>query len=298
MVKKSIIVTIILLALYSGYIYFLKPKPVTQFASQANVIRAEEYMYNDSLQRCDLVLGTSMTAKLLCDKFPRNVYSLAGPGLTVYDELQLIKNLHCHPKYIFIEGNSVMSPPKPDFQKFLFNAPNYYRKKYMLCMRDDYQPAGQTFSAIFKPSATMIVHFTKHLFNPFVRIFHKGSVVQLDMSKYYAEAKEKTELADTNTIKKAFQFLKDDVAGLSKNGTKVCFFTMPNDSAVYYSFVSVKIREYFMRYFPKPEYDIMPFPDIYQYRTVDQIHLNDPGCVKYTAILSQEINDIRNRKDD
>lgn len=298
MVKKSILITVMLLILYTGYIYICKPKSVIQYNSQGNVIRAEEYMYNDSLQHCDLVLGTSMAAKLIRNKLPHNVYSLAGPGLTVYDELTLIKTLHCHPKYIFIEGNSVMSPPKPDFQKFLFNAPNLYRKKYLLCMRDGYQPAGQTFLAIFQESALMITHFTKHIFNPLIRIFHKGGVVPEDMSKFYAEAKEKTELADTNTIKKAFKFLKDDVAELSKSGTKVCFFTMPNDSAVYYSFVSEKIREYFLRDFQKPEYEILPFPNISQYHTIDQIHLDEPGAVKFTAELSQGINAVRDKKDD
>jgi hypothetical protein len=298
MVKKSIIITIILLALYSAYIYIGKPQQVIQYNSQGNVIRAEEYMYSDSLQQCDLVLGTSMAAKLIRNQLPHNVYSLAGPGLTVYDELQLIKSLHCHPKYVFIEGNSIMSPPKPDFQKYLFAAPNFYRKKYLLCMRDSYQPAGQTFSAVFYPSASMIVHFTKHIFNPLVRVFHKGGVVPVDMAKYYAEAKEKTEFADTVALQKAFDFLKADVTDLAKSGTKVCFFTMPNDSAVYNSFISKKIREYFLNQFQKPAYEIMPFPNIYQYHTTDQIHLDEPGCVKYTAVLSQEIEAIRNRKDE
>ncbi len=298
MVKKSIIVTIILLILYSGYIYILKPAPVIQYNSQGNVIRAEEYMYNDSLQHCDLVLGTSMTAKLIRGNLPRNVYSLAGPGLTVYDELQLIKTLHCHPKYIFIEGNSIMSPPKPEIQKYLFNVPNFYRKKYLLCMRDSYQPAGQTFSGVFSFSAQMTMHFTKHIFNPLVRVFHKGGVVPVDMAKYYAEAKEKTKFADTVALQKAFDFLKADVADLAKSGTKVCFFTMPNDSAVYNSFISKKIREYFVKQFTKPTYEILPFPNIYQYHTTDQIHLDEPGCVKMTTELSGEIDAIRYRKDE
>jgi len=293
MVKKSVIITIILLALYAGYVKVLKPVPVIQYNSQGNVIRAEEYMYNDSLKNCDLVLGTSMAAKLHADKLPANVYSLAGPGLTVYDELTLIKTLHRHPKYIFIEGNSVMSPPRPDFQKFLFNAPNYYRKKYVVSMRDAYQPAGQTFTAILGHASGMIRRFTTYIFNPIVRLFHKGGVVPVDKAKYYAEAKEKTTLADTIALKKAFSFLKQDVADLSKSGTKVCFFTMPNDSVVYYSFISVKIREYFIRYFPKPEFNILPFPDIRQYHTFDQIHLDDPGSIKFTQELSRGINAVR-----
>lgn len=288
MVKRSLICTLVLVVLYSLYVHFFNVKPVVQYTLQNNLIRAEKYMYDDSVRSANLLIGTSMSAKINQDKLPKNVYLLAGAGFSIYDGMALIKASGRHPKYVFLEVNSILVAERSDYIKFLFNMPDYYRKKYLVSMRDGYQPAGQFYSSTAVHTAPRIQWFTHYFFNPIIQMFHKGKVIPVDTKDFYAGAKMRSNI-DTNMIKAAFVQLKAKVNDLEKGGTKVCFYLLPNDPEVYYSYAPRKIRELFPRYFPASAYTYVPPPNIYEYHTTDQIHMDDTSCAKFTKYIAGKI---------
>ncbi len=291
MIKRSVICTLVLVALYSLYVSFFKPKHIVQFTLQNNLVLAQNYIYNDSIKQSDLIIGTSMSAKIKQDKLPKNVYLLAGAGFSVYDGMSLVLNSKTHPKYVFIEENSILLPERPDYIKFLFNVPDYYRKKYFVSMRDGYQPTGQLYDAIFMHTEPRIKLFTQYVFNPAISIFHKGRKMPVNENDYYAEEKMHS-TSDTNMIKATFVRLKEKVNELEKNGAKVCFYRVPNEHDVYYSYVSLKIMSLFPRYFPASKYTYLPNPNIYQYHMPDQIHMDDTSCARFTNFIAKNINEV------
>lgn len=288
MIKRSFICAIVLVVIYSLFINLFKVKPVVQYTLQDNLVRAQNYMYDDSVKGADIMIGTSMSAKIKQEKLPKGVYILAGAGFSVYDGMSLIINSNRHPKYVFIEENSILLPERPDYIKYLFNLPNYYRKKYFVSMRDGYQPAGEFYSSVFIHTAPRIQWFTHYLFNPMISVFYKGRVLPVNPNDYYAKEKMQS-TTDTNIIKSAFTRLREKVNELEEGGTKVCFYRVPNAPKVHYSFVSMTIINYFPRYFPAPKYTYLPNPDIYAYHEDDQIHMDDTSCTKFTKFIAEKI---------
>jgi hypothetical protein len=293
MVKRSILFTLLLLVLYGGYISLFKVSPESQQQFQMNTVKEENYMYTDSLKNADVILGTSMAAKIRVDMLPKNIYSLALGGQSVLDGIDLVENAGGHPKYVFIEQNSIMSPERPGLIKYLFNAPNYYRKKYLPFMRDNYQPAGQLYKAILKPGYSGIHAFTRHIFNPTLNAIHKGRLNTVSKDEFYAEAKMHRSKVDTELVLQSFVNLKVRVSELEKTGARICFFLMPNDKEVDTSPVAKFIHKEFAIYFPPSVYTWLPRSDLTQFHTIDQIHLDDTSAVKYTRELAQKIEAVR-----
>lgn len=293
MVKKSLIITVVLVVAYNIFITYCKVKPVGQYTFQNNLIKAEDYMYTDSLKDADLIIGTSISAKINQDKLPKNVFLVAGAGFSVYDGIDLVQNVGGHPKYVFIEENSINLPERPDFIKYLFNAPDYYRKKYLVSQRDDYQPAGEFYNATYIHTAPRITFFSHYFFNPLIGLFCKGHVIPVNTADYYADAKMKAHV-DTGVIKRAFERLQVKVHELEKQGTTVCFYGVPNDPKVYYGLACQTILNDFPRFFPPSKYTYLPHPNIYLYHTTDQIHMDDTSCTKFTYDLAKKIEVARN----
>lgn len=288
MIKRSFLCALVLVTIYGLFICYFSVKPVVQYTLQDNLVRAQNYMYDDAVKGDDVMIGTSMSAKIKQEKLPKNVYILAGAGFSVYDGMSLIINSKRHPKYVFIEENSILLPERPDYIKYLFNLPDYYRKKYVTSMRDGYQPAGEFYSSVFIHTAPRIQWFTRYLFNPAIRVFYKGKILPINPNEYYAKEKMQS-TTDTNLIKAAFMRLKEKVNELEEGGTKVCFYRVPNAPKVHFSFVSVTIMNYFPRYFPASKYTYLANPDIYAYHEDDQIHMDDTSCIKFTGFIAGKI---------
>lgn len=159
-------------------------------------------------------------------------------------------------------------------------------------MRDGYQPAGEFYKPAIIHTTPRIQWFSDYIFNPVVRIFYKGKVIPADANDYYLDAKKST-TTDTVMIKEGFARLKRKVDELTKAGIKVCFYRVPNDSVVYNSFVSRKIREYFPVYFPSSQYGYLGNPNIRQYHTTDQIHMDDTSVTKYTFFIAKQIDSLK-----
>lgn len=295
MVKRSIYVTLIMLVLYGILVSYGHIKPVIQYQSQNNVVTAQNYLYNDTARKSDVILGTSISAGIRTDILPKDVYLMALAGQSVYDGMDVIESAKTHPKYLFIEENSVLSAERKEFTTYLVNKPNYYRKKYIRFMRDDYQPAGQTYNVIALHAMGAIKRLTKYAVNPFVRIFYKGKETDIDKKEFYESAKRKNKPIDTALMNAVFSNLKKRVDQFKKNGTIVCFYSVPNDEVIYNSKISVAIRDYFREYFNENEYPKLPMADTHDYHTTDQIHLDSASNVKFSQVFARKIDSVREK---
>jgi hypothetical protein len=283
-----------MLALYGGFMTFFHVPPVGQHQFQDNIVRAQNYMYNDSIKNMDVIVGTSLSAGFRMDMMPKGIYLLTLPGQSIFDGLALIEASKGRPKNIFVEGNSLLSPERPEFIKYLFNSPNYYRKKYLPFMRDNYQPAGQVYKLTANHARGAILRFTHYVFNPIISVFHKGKPVVVDKDEFYAEEKRGRVKVDTALVEASYQRLQYWVDRLQKeDGCTFYFYIVPNDPSVYNSNISKAIRDYLPKYFPPDKYYTLPAPNIYEYHTKDQIHLDSVSWIKFTQYFAQKISTVR-----
>jgi hypothetical protein len=295
MVKRSVCITLLMLVIYGLWVSYCHIKPVSQYQSQNNAIIAENYLYSDSAMKEDVILGTSISSGLQTNVMPHGIYLMALAGQSVYDGMDVIESAHAHPKYLFIEANSILSAGRPQFLNYLTNKPNYYRKKYLPFMRDNYQPAGQTYNVVVMHAMGAIRRFTTYIYDPLIRIFYKGKETGIDKEDMYASAKRKNQPIDTVLLNAAFAHLKQRVDRFTKSGTIVCFYGVPDDEVIFNSKISRTIREDFRVRFTQDKYPSMPATNIQSYRTTDQIHLDAVSDIKFSRDLGRKIDSIRNK---
>lgn len=296
MIKRSVLFCIALVLLYAAYVTYANPMPVAQHQWQENVIRAQQFSYTDSLKKKDVVLGTSLTAMMDPATLPGDTYMLAYPGLSVVNGLETLSENKVAPKYVFIEQNAVLRPVNKGFDEYVFGNINFYSKKYFPFMRDCYQPAGQAAVFTERHGTPRIQWVSDHFVNQLYGIFQGDTVATIDKEAHYRELRRRRNLVDTAELIKSFDLLKAKVSQLEQNGSKIYFFETPTHPEVFACKQRTAVMDAFKKYFPAGKYHYLPTPDISQYTQLhDELHLDKPSAVKYAAVLSSQINEVRKR---
>ncbi|MEO6149226.1 MAG: hypothetical protein ABIN95_09955 [Mucilaginibacter sp.] len=297
MIFRSVLFAVVALALYAAYINYGNSAPVAQHQWQKNIIRTQDYVYSDSLRKCDVILGTSLTDKVNADSLPAGVYMLTYPGFSVWDGFEIVRQGNGHPKYMFVEQNAILKPATPNFEDYIFNELNYYSKKHVPILQDAYQPVGQVAGYINLHAEPRIQLFSDYLFNPVLRVFQGDTIKTIDETAHYAEMKRLRNAVDPVMVKEMFTKLKKEVDWFQKRGTKVYFYGTPVHQEVYSNDQSQAIRAAFAQYLPAGQYHYLPDVDIAQYETIrDQIHLSGKSAREYTKVFAEQINGARQNK--
>jgi hypothetical protein len=238
MIKKSLIAFITLFILYTIFIS-LRPKlSSSQHQWQDNVIKAQRYIYNNSDTLNNVIIGSSLSCRLIMDSLP-SFYNLSFGGQSVFDGLKILKNKNKLPKKVFIETNVVLRGESVDFTNSLFS-PLSFLEKYFLSLRADKQPIAisiKYFSALRVRIKNFIktkiqlflktkninqeITQTKEITNPILKhdeLFDK--MLNLQIASYSKQP-------DTNLLNKQLLLLTEYVKYLKTNGVKVFFFEMP-----------------------------------------------------------------------
>jgi hypothetical protein len=110
---------------------------------QANVIRANKFIYSDS-QIDNVMVGSSISSKLGVkisrDSLPAGFYNLSFDGLSSMDGLLILQKLNYSPQRIFIESNMLMRGEDKNFQATLFSPILFSMKKFGKSLRENNQP--------------------------------------------------------------------------------------------------------------------------------------------------------------
>ncbi|RCH55491.1 hypothetical protein DJ568_06245 [Mucilaginibacter hurinus] len=297
MIFRSILFAVVALLLYAAYVAYGNSSPKAQHTWQENIIRTQEYIYSDSLLKCDVVLGTSLTDKVNKDSLPKGVYMLTYPGFSVWDGLEVVKKAHGKPKYLFIEQNAILKPASPNFEDYIFNELNYYSKKHIPILQDAYQPVGQIADWVDWHSQPRVRFFSNYIFNPVLRVFQGDTIKTIDASEHYEQMRKLRNAVDTAIVRETFTRLKKEVDALQSKGTIVYFFGTPVHKEVYFNDQSKAIRAAFKQYMPAGQYHYLPDVNIAEYVTIrDQIHLNSESAKDYTRVLARQIAEARQNK--
>jgi hypothetical protein len=286
MIKKTILVFIILFALYSGIVLLNPRMGATQHQWQENVVKGEKYIYNTSDSIHSVILGSSLASRIIMDSLP-GFYNLAFAGQGILDGLEILKNSNKYPQHIFIETNSILGEKDKGFISTLFSPLSYYPKKYCPSLRNDKHPLALLFPLVqqmlhkkvdSKEYETKSVSTDPKEQAQAAAMFSKVLQIEID---FYAQQ------PDSVYLGKQFAQLKDLLDGLKNKDVHIIFFEMPLNPKLVELPMATGIRKWFYDLFPENEYSYIKVPDCSGYVTTDGLHLNEKEAVVYTAYFKE-----------
>jgi hypothetical protein len=287
MIKKSIIVAVILLAVYEAVVRFLPVQwETSQNDKSANLISAQNFIYNldgGEVKQDTVIIGSSISRKLANDVLGKNYYNLAFNAWSSYDGLELVRLTKKKPLCLLIETNIVGNQSlQQDIVGSL--APiTYYSSKAFKSFQLQYQPVGLFVGAV-KEQLKAKIEAMRKLKRQDTALYNYNLKLEIQ--------KENIVIPDSDMVKR-FINLKNLVQGFEKQNIEIVFFEVPFDSALTNSAMLQQNRKYFEEYFPKSKYKYVPLPAVNNYVYSDGIHLSRESAPAYTQYLKTELEKIK-----
>lgn len=282
MVRKSLLVTGLVFAIYAVFIGRIRPHwSVSQHQWQDNQIKAEKYLY-DPQSTHSVLVGSSLAARL--DSLP-DVYNLAFGGQSLFDGLALVTRQAHSPRTVYIEMNVVNRVEDVNFTQALTNPVLGRAKQSVLALRADKQPL-----AVLGEHLQMYLQGLRMRFaSPAAAAAPAGSVNPLFDTMLKNQVHDYAQLPAPELMQSQFSKLRTAVAALEQRGVRVVFFEMPMDAHLCDAPKSVAIQAAFRRNFPASRFGYLPRPKCSDYQTTDGVHLNKESADRYTAVLSKQL---------
>jgi hypothetical protein len=281
MVKKAVAITFLLLIVYSVFVYFFQSKITRTGQNQysANIVKSEEYLYEDGQKADILILGSSMASRLVADSLPKGCFNLAMAGMGIYDGISMLEKSSRKPRLVLIEMNVVLRDLNKDLDADLFNPFLYPLRKYIPVLRKKYQPIA-VLKALARDASGVksdpgLFKLPKDLFEKELATVEKNFSAQPDSAE----------------LKRKFNELSAKIQEIRKENIEVVFFEMPFYEKARNLAGPKTVRDAFHRYFPESQFKYVDIPaDVYE--TSDGIHLAVPEAVRYTRYLKLQLNQI------
>jgi len=256
-----------------------------QNQNQDNLIKAQNYLFEQKVAPKNVVIGTSLSCHLLSDSV-NQLFNLSFNGSSIFDGLDIVLKSKQKPSRIFIETNYFFISKSELLSSQLYSPYSYFMAEHFKIFRWDNQPIG-----IFISNFNQIGYEIGQRHQRFVeklkyKIGYRNTktspnnslIFRYNLSeqvKFYSKFISKKDLNNKLRLLK-FQLLK-----LQHYGVDVVFFEMPVHSSLINARLSLSIRRIFKsKVFEK--YKFIPVDTIHNYITNDGIHLNEKDSYTYT----------------
>jgi hypothetical protein len=284
MIKKSLFTAIILILGYEVVIRFVDIKwDTSQNDKSANLISAQNFIYNyskEQMQHDTVIIGSSMSKKLITQALGQHYVNLAFNGWSSYDGLQILKLTEKKAACLLIEtnvvGNSIL---EPDIEN-CFAPFAYYSNNLLKSFQLEYQPTG------------LLVGCIKNSLKNRIEALKKKKRENQALYNFNLKQKKAELMASIpdSILKKSFEGMKELIKLIKEQGTKIVFFEIPIDEQLKNTKLVLAIRKYFHQYFPDSEYKYIDMPIVNDFVYSDGIHLSIQSALPYTLFLKNKLN--------
>jgi len=273
----------VLFGVYTCIVMLHPTMSASQHQWQDNIVRAEKYIYNERDTVKNIIIGSSLSLRLIPDSLPQ-FYNMAFAGQGIFDGLKILNHQKNPPKNVFIETNLVFREESKEFTSGLFSFLGYNIKKYCVSLRTDKEPL-----VFIYPLVQSVIHSKRDIigYAQPKSIKEDSSERELTKNLLQIQVTNYSKLPDTSLANKQFSILTDEVTLLKSKGVKVIFFEMPINPLLVQSPLEKLIRTKFYMYFPKSENNYIDIPDCTNYVTGDGLHLNPDEAAIYTSYFKE-----------
>ena len=292
MIKKTILTAFLLFILYTIFVIQFAPKwwNASQHQWQSNVIKAQNFLYDDSDTIQNVIIGSSLSSRLVTDSLP-HTSNLSFGGQCIFDGLKILSHKSKLPKNIFIEMNYVLRPESKEFTNSLLSPILYYPRKLILSLREDKQPI-----AVLGYIQMVALDKVKSALFP-IQEYRKKDKVETksnDSSTLFSkmlslQIKEYSQQPDQKILDKSFNTLRDYILKMENESANIVIFEMPVNNKLEDLPKAKVIRETYYKYIPASKYKYISLPGSFKRETTDGLHLNEDEAMEYTTYFKSEI---------
>lgn len=285
MILKSVLTAVTLLLLYTILIIGFQDriKHSGQTTLQRNMVKAEEYLYEANSRFDTVLVGSSISERLIMDSLPGSCYNLAMAGMSSLDGLQLIKQSAHWPRLIYIELNTLDRGRTSEVIQGFNNPRRQFLNQYIPFLRQKYQPVGVIKSLLrdLQYDRAQFVDFGANM--PLDTAFQEKAV--------HEKLREMAYTPSDSSLRANVQVAGQYVDLFRHKGVKVIFYEIPTDKRLQNHQLTAAIRRHLRNRFPASQYPTVSVPtDAYQ--TSDGIHLTSAENIRYTAYLRQQLHQL------
>ncbi|AQG81176.1 hypothetical protein [Spirosoma montaniterrae] len=279
MIRKAILTTVLLLLLYSTFIHVCQShiRRTGLTTQQTNTIKAEEFAYETDHQADTIIVGSSMSNRLLFDGMQSSYCNLSMEGMASIDGLGLIAHMRQHPRLLLVEMNSLDRLPDTTLALHLTEPGWALVREYVPLTRLKYQPLGVA-KALFRD-----------WYSPPAQAMGAESIDTAFASKLIAERlHDMMRIPSEGELREKIAKVAEHIRHFQKAGTQVVFFEMPTDPRVRNAALSCRIRHVIEETFPPAAYRYIRYP-VTVYQTTDGVHLPQTEGIRYSRYLYQQL---------
>ena len=281
MIRRSLLVTGLLLVLYTGFIYWAGPaiSRTAQTTAQRNVIKAEDYLYDTQALYDTVVVGSSMSERLMING--TRLYNLSLAGQSSIEGLRLVVARKKFPRVLLVETNSLarQEPTEPDLLA-LTDSARFNIKRYLPFLQLKYQPVG-----VVKALLRDWQYGRNQAYVPETALNADTALLAKTVAQQ-VPAMEQPILPDT--LHKLLTRARPYLEPMQQAGTTVIFFTMPIDARLQRLPAPTAVRQAAKAIYSGPGYRFIPLPES-PYGTTDGVHLLHPESIRYTAYVQEQL---------
>ncbi len=294
MIKKTFLTTLLLFLLYWLFVEKLAPKwwHASQHQWQDNIINAQSFLYDDDKRYQTVVIGTSLSVRLITDSLPA-AYNLSFNGQGIFDGLRILRQKDTKLKNVLIETNFVLREESKEFTSYLLSPVLYYSRRKIPSLMANKQPiaviGSQISFRITEPFLRSMRSFVSPLFGETQR--NDGGSTRVTLFEKVLENHHSNfnNVPDEKKIMESFEKLKIYVNELEKRNINVVFYEMPVDSSLQKLPMAVNIRNCFSKYFSEDRYKYIKLEQGTYYQTTDGIHLTNAEAIRYMRYFKREV---------
>jgi len=285
MIKKAIYVFLALFLINILVRDVFKPNIILSQAQwQDNQIKAQSYLYSDSVRFDNIIVGSSMAKSLIADSLnDLSFCNLYFAGESPKEGLDLILKKGIFPQRVFIEVNRILKIDDSGFFDILYNPVLYPLREEVPVLRDGKQPLPLLTTLVETNITTKLIPERFSFFsNEHSR--KNNFVLGADPDSAMAEQNEKQ--------LKAIGVLEEYIRLLEEQKVTIIFFEMPSDIVNCKSDEIPDYRKVINRLYSPDKYLYMPNPECGLFKTNDGMHLIGDDIIRYTHYFKTQADSL------
>jgi hypothetical protein len=283
MISRSILVAFLLFIAYESFLRLTDIKwDTSQNDKSVNIISVQDFAYNYSqidLEKDTIILGTSVSRKLVTDSIGKHFINLAFNAWSNFDGLELVRLNHKKPACLLIETNYAKNQIlQPEIESSL-DPLSYYFGKTLKSIQLRNQPTG------------LLVGWGKNKMKERIDRMKEKKRENTGLYRFSIQMNKEIMMKSIpdSILQKRFSVLKTLIDGFKREKIGIVFYEVPVDPELENSTSMIEVRNYYYKYFPENEFRHIPMPVKHNYVFSDGIHLSPQSALEYTLYLKNEL---------
>lgn len=287
-VIRPLLVCISILILYQSTIlcgFLASSEGINQW--QANIIKAEKYIYSQNSNSSTVMVGSSLTNNLPTQYLSDRAINLGMSGGSSQTGLEIVRRKETKPSLLLVELNDTIGR-ELDARLIdpLFHPLMSVIKLYLPMFRQEYRPTS------------VLVQYLENEYKrkKGIEVKHQDEkqIVKSDFRKKTIERLVENRSIELNAqqkqlIVKQSEFIKTQIIDLQKKGVRVILFDIPGEPVVDNTIKQKQIKQIIKSVFPENSFKWLPESSERTWVTSDGIHLLQSNAKKYVLQLKELI---------